>query len=284
MIQTYNALGNQNIYDICLMTYGSLDYLFKLINDNNFGSINNYPAAGQSFTWDDTLVFNQQVNISNSQAKVNYCTASNITGNIIFDVVAGGPPLLPPPIHVTPVPSPPPGNNSVIVVEHGDSRLGVLDGILSYKALTLEGKSDYLVGSTTLGKFFWPEDIYYNAEVGGLVAMTPGGFTFNAGDQLLILPKVANTGLPVFPDRYTDVINAGDGRLGSSGGDLTITDRSWIGLSGVRVFSTSIGFFLRSEDVSFDTTTGTVTVLLAGFTLSGADQLIVYKNILNPDV
>ena len=83
MIQTYTALANQNIYDVCNITYGTIDNLstgqsalFKLIQDNGFGSINNYPFAGQQFTWDDTLVFNQQSNQANSLSNTNYATAA----------------------------------------------------------------------------------------------------------------------------------------------------------------------------------------------------------------
>jgi hypothetical protein len=82
MIQTYTALANQNIYDVCGMTYGTFDQLFKLINDNNFGSVNNYPYAGQQFLWDDTLVFNQAVNIANSQNNVVYATAAGAVADI----------------------------------------------------------------------------------------------------------------------------------------------------------------------------------------------------------
>ncbi len=82
MIRTYAAIANQNIYDVCLMTYGTFDQLFKLIGDNNFGSVNNYPAAGQQFLWDDTLVFNQAVNVANTQNKVAYATAANEASNV----------------------------------------------------------------------------------------------------------------------------------------------------------------------------------------------------------
>jgi len=53
------ALNGQSIFDICLMTYGSLDYLSKLIIDNGIDSINSVPASGQEFTWDETFVTGQ---------------------------------------------------------------------------------------------------------------------------------------------------------------------------------------------------------------------------------
>lgn len=65
---TYKATNNQSIYDICLMTYGSFDYLRKLIEDNPSTTngvdlgIDNVIEVGRVFLWDETLAQNQQVN------------------------------------------------------------------------------------------------------------------------------------------------------------------------------------------------------------------------------
>lgn len=55
MLQSYNSTNGQSIYDVCLMTYGSLDYLSKLIIDNGYGSADNYPG-NKIFIWDDSLI------------------------------------------------------------------------------------------------------------------------------------------------------------------------------------------------------------------------------------
>ena len=55
-MQVFNAISNSTIYDVCLNTYGSLDFLAKLMVDNNFVTVNNYPFNGQAFTFDETLV------------------------------------------------------------------------------------------------------------------------------------------------------------------------------------------------------------------------------------
>ena len=65
-MQIFTAISGSTIYDVCLNTYGSLDFLTKLMIDNNFGSIDNYPENGQQFMFDETLVVNktvQQINI-----------------------------------------------------------------------------------------------------------------------------------------------------------------------------------------------------------------------------
>lgn len=56
------AVSNSTIYDVCLNTYGSLNYLAKLMNDNNFEGVNTYPENGQEFLFDETLV-----NVQNNQ-------------------------------------------------------------------------------------------------------------------------------------------------------------------------------------------------------------------------
>ena len=69
-MQIFTAISNSTIYDVCLNTYGSLDFLVKLMTDNNYGSINNYPSNGQQFKFDETLVVNQ----GTKQLNIKYAT------------------------------------------------------------------------------------------------------------------------------------------------------------------------------------------------------------------
>ena len=57
MIREFKAVDMSTIYDVCLNTYGNLDYLVKLMTDNNFDGVNSFPIAGQIFVYDDTLVY-----------------------------------------------------------------------------------------------------------------------------------------------------------------------------------------------------------------------------------
>ena len=61
----YRPVEEQSIYDVCLMTYGTFDLLNKLVEDNMENIESDFPA---SFTWDETLVFDQKTNqtITNS--------------------------------------------------------------------------------------------------------------------------------------------------------------------------------------------------------------------------
>ncbi len=55
-IAQIKALEQQNIFDMVIMTYGSIDSTYKLIQDNGIGSINNQYVARKIFTYDKDLV------------------------------------------------------------------------------------------------------------------------------------------------------------------------------------------------------------------------------------
>lgn len=69
-MQLFNAVSNSTIYDVCLNTYGTLDLLVKLMTDNNYSSVNDYPVNGQVFSFDETLVANQ----ATKQTNIVYAT------------------------------------------------------------------------------------------------------------------------------------------------------------------------------------------------------------------
>lgn len=48
--------NGQSIYDICVQTYGSLDLLYKLIQDNNFPNINTTLQPGTTLQWDTSQI------------------------------------------------------------------------------------------------------------------------------------------------------------------------------------------------------------------------------------
>jgi len=157
MIQTYYALNNQTIYDVCLMTYGTLDQLFKLIQDNDFGSVNNYPLQGQAFAWEDTLVFNEQVFISNTAVATNYATRSAMVGNIYYDIEGNGQPSGGSQV-VSPV-APGAGTGSALydyyLVFNNDVRFSTNgDGQVVFTDPYLQGKSGYAVYAQQLSQFF----------------------------------------------------------------------------------------------------------------------------------
>ena len=64
-MKEFIAISNSTIYDVCLNTYGTLDYLVKLMVDNNITDINTNPINGQIFLYDDTLI-NKISNVNNN--------------------------------------------------------------------------------------------------------------------------------------------------------------------------------------------------------------------------
>ena len=79
MIKEFTAVSNSTIYDVCLNTYGSLNYLGKLMDDNDHPGADVYPTSGQVFEYDANLVqhpasgsFNGSV--AGSAALVKYAT------------------------------------------------------------------------------------------------------------------------------------------------------------------------------------------------------------------
>jgi len=54
-MQQYNCQNGQSWYDVCLNTYGSLDYLGKLVSDNG-GELNVQPTTNTVIYWDRSLV------------------------------------------------------------------------------------------------------------------------------------------------------------------------------------------------------------------------------------
>jgi hypothetical protein len=70
----YKAVEGQSLLDICLNTYGGLDLMSKLLQDNNIENINITPFSGQSFVWDETLTIDQAVNQTSQNSNIIYAT------------------------------------------------------------------------------------------------------------------------------------------------------------------------------------------------------------------
>lgn len=85
-MRTYKSISGQSIYDICLQTYGSLDYLYRLMQDNGIEGLDAVIYSGQSFVWDDNLVLDQQLNASFSESGVNYATDVSSLGSVYYVV------------------------------------------------------------------------------------------------------------------------------------------------------------------------------------------------------
>lgn len=57
----YKSNDGQSVSDICLQTYGSLDYLSKLMSDNNISDINTTIESDTIIMWDVDLCVDKQL-------------------------------------------------------------------------------------------------------------------------------------------------------------------------------------------------------------------------------
>lgn len=128
-LQVYNAVEGQSLYDVCLQTYQSLDYLRRLMNDSGVDNINHIPFSGQAFLFDPELVVDQAVQRTQVVTNTKYATAYNKLGNTWFVIIDNG---------VIPAPSnpynPQPNPNSVTYTKEetkGDNYTALADGEVS---------------------------------------------------------------------------------------------------------------------------------------------------------
>lgn len=97
MLQEFEAIEGQSIFDVCLNCYGTLDLMYKLLQDNGIDSINVKPYSRQMFTYEDGLVIDQGINQQFTQGGFKYSTDISALGSVFFKV-KGRPPLVKLPI------------------------------------------------------------------------------------------------------------------------------------------------------------------------------------------
>ena len=83
-IAKVKALAGQNIYDLVLSTYGTLDLLNKFIADNNIVELD-MQFSGQNYVYDTTLVQRQVRNQYNAANNIVYSTGYVPAGLLLGD-------------------------------------------------------------------------------------------------------------------------------------------------------------------------------------------------------
>lgn len=73
-MSTYSAINGQTLSDICLNTYGSMDYYYKLLQDNNIENADVVPVTGQLFEWDETLIVDTNIHKTITLNNIKYAT------------------------------------------------------------------------------------------------------------------------------------------------------------------------------------------------------------------
>lgn len=282
MIQQYKAREGQTIYDICLMTYGSIDRLFKLMQDNGFPGVNAYPVSGSYFAWDDTLVFDQKVNITNSAQNVIYSTRASDTGGVYYGIQepgapSGGTPTVPVPPVIPPDPGPGVGYFYIFPDSPGISIDG--DGNFVYTDRRLKDLSGYPVYATqfpgTLNDV--PSGLTYDPAAGSFTVHVPD-FSIVDGYRLVVYTNAAplpDTGFfYVFPD------SSGIGE--DIDGNFTYTDNKLKGLANYSIYATQLSAMINDipPGLTFDATIGVFTIKIPDFAIVTGYRLIVFTNLI----
>lgn len=92
-IRTFIAVSGQSIYDVCLNCYGTLNQLKKLLKDNSIPSVNDPVYNGQKFSYDDSLVVDQGINLKFNISGKKYATEKGNHG-LAFFISTGVPPIV----------------------------------------------------------------------------------------------------------------------------------------------------------------------------------------------
>lgn len=182
----YTAIAGQSIYDVCLQTYGSLDFLFKLLQDNSIAGLNTDVLSGQKFTWDETLVVNQQINSAFAASGINYATSTSTLGSVFFvETIQGGQIIEPNP---TPTGGSGGGAAGAYAVTLGTSFTSNVDNVTVITPLDINGATLAGVDIVQVEKETKPmvaSDYVWNKATGVLTLLN--GNTCDQGMTLFIL-------------------------------------------------------------------------------------------------
>ena len=141
-IQNYSAVLGQSILDVCLQVYGTLDLLYKLIQDSGIDSINVSPLSGQIFVYDDALATDQAQINKNFQSGIVYATEIGSNGSVYYIIKQNNPQTFQP---GAPSPSNGPVNPSPIIITdmpvYGASYTSNADGTTVIYPLDVNGLS-----------------------------------------------------------------------------------------------------------------------------------------------
>ena len=85
-MRNYVSKPGQSLNDICVQIYGSLDFLFKLMQDNKIKVVDSVIESGTIFIFDSSLITRPSLFNSNKTNNIIYATiAPRIEGDFNDD-------------------------------------------------------------------------------------------------------------------------------------------------------------------------------------------------------
>lgn len=140
MLKNYKAVNGQSIFDICLNTYGTLDRLIKQLVDSGAGQgVNDIPASGQVYVYDDDLIEAAAVNQAYLLTSTRYATINGTNGQTYYIINQNLPPVAPP--GSTPPIVPPINPDDMITQVNGTQFISGADGTTVITPLDKDGNS-----------------------------------------------------------------------------------------------------------------------------------------------
>lgn len=107
-MRTYKAISGQTLADICMNTYGSMDYFYTLLQDSGVYNADQVPYTGQEFIYNETLIVDSSVNKTTTINNIRYATAFSNNGNTYYvtqggpsNIINNNPPYVPPPTNTS---------------------------------------------------------------------------------------------------------------------------------------------------------------------------------------
>lgn len=103
----YSAIAGQSIYDVVTQTYGTIDELLKLVQDSGVSNLDAPVTSGRAFTYDETVLTDQALNVLFRQTGIFYATDVSNYGNVYSATRSSGTPVVPTvPPYIPPVTPP----------------------------------------------------------------------------------------------------------------------------------------------------------------------------------
>jgi hypothetical protein len=81
-MQQFNAIAGQSLIDICLNTYGSLEFLTQLMQDNSVQTINDTVTSGQVFNCNSEVIYSRKFYATNT---TNGSSAIHSEGDLFIE-------------------------------------------------------------------------------------------------------------------------------------------------------------------------------------------------------
>lgn len=141
MLKNYKAVNGQSIFDVCLNTYGSLDYLIKQLVDSGAGQgVDDIPSSGQIYVYDDSLVVDQAVNQAYLLTGIRYATLLGTNGQTYYIINQNQPQVVAPPGSEPPI-VPPVNPDDMITQVSGAQFVSGADGTVTMTLMDKDGDS-----------------------------------------------------------------------------------------------------------------------------------------------